>query len=211
MFKDEAEAILDSRQATYGNRVINMEAAATMVEAYLRGVDQREDTTLTGADFAMIMALYKIYRFAVTPDYQDNIDDVEGYLRIVRECMSDQLIEAKTAEDYQRIKRERAIMEHPASGNAEKQAEEAAMNAWEKIHYGIVNEMVERTRNSPTARLFREWAPTDEQVQSTYDQQTGEQLAKTLREGILRERTLAESEAESQVIAEERRIWRQDV
>lgn len=131
MFKDEAKAILDSRQATYGDRVVNMEATASMVEAYLRGVDQRADTTLTGADFAMIMALYKIYRFAVTPDYQDNIDDVEGYLKIVRECMQHRLIPAKTAEEYQRIKKERAMNAHP-SGRAEKDAEEAAMRAWEK-------------------------------------------------------------------------------
>ena len=208
MFKDEAKAILDSRQATYGDRVTNMEAAASMVEAYLLGVDQREDTTLTGADFAMIMALYKIYRFAVTPDYQDNIDDVEGYLKIVRECMGDQLIEAKTAEEYQRIKRERALAEHQASGNAEKRAEEAAMNDWDKKRFGLVDEMLEHSKNSRIAKLFGGEAPVNKQVENTHDQQTGEQIAKTLREGILKERVLAESEAESQRIAEERRIWK---
>ena len=177
MYKDKAKAILDSRHATYGDRVRNMDAAAGMMDAYLAGVDQREDTTLTGADFAMIMVLYKIYRFAVTPDYQDNLDDAEGYLKIVRECLADQLIEAKTAEDYQRIKRERALAEHPASGPTEKEAEEEAMNAWE-----------EQRRLGKFMNQFKAMTNLAEKPSPLTN--------------------LAESEAESQTIMEERRIWR---
>ena len=195
MYKDEAKAILDSREATYGDRVRNMDAAAGMVEAYLVGVDQREDTTLTGADFAMIMVLYKIYRFAVTPDYQDNLDDAEGYLKIVRECLADQLIEAKTAEDYQRIKRERALAEHPASGTTEKKAEEAAMNAWEE----------QRLRGAQN--LFKMQAQ-EQSFKEQQDRIVEERLARGLQEDIQREK--AESEAESQTIMEERRIWRKN-
>ena len=186
MHKDEAKRILDSRHATYGDRVANMDAAAGMVNAYLAGVDQRKDPALTGADFAMIMALYKIYRFAVTPDYQDNIDDIEGYLRIVRECMEGQLIPARTAEEYQEIKRQQVVNAHPAS-NQERLAEEASMESW--FHNVFKNQM------DPTSNM-------DNEV-------LGAKLAEKLKEDIQEER-LRLSEIESQRIAEERRIWRKN-
>ena len=186
MHDDEAKKILDSRHATYGDRVANMDAAAGMVNAYLAGVDQRKDPALTGADFAMIMALYKIYRFAVTPDYQDNIDDIEGYLRIVRECMEGQLIPARTTEEYQEIKRQQAINAHPAS-NPERLAEEASMENW--------YQNVFKNQVNPVQTLDKEILR--------------EELAKKLKEDI-QEETLRLSEIESQRIAEERRIWRKN-
>ena len=186
MYEDEAKKILDSRHATYGDRVTNMDAAAGMVNAYLAGMDQRKDPALTGADFAMIMALYKIYRFAVTPDYQDNIDDIEGYLRIVRECMEGQLIPARTAEEYQEVKRQQAVSAHPAS-NPERLAEEASMESW--FHNVFKNQM-DPTRNMDNEVLR-------------------EELAAKLKEDIQKEK-LRQSESESQRIAEERRIWRKN-
>ena len=185
MHEDDAKKILDSRHATYGDRVANMDAAAGMVNAYLAGVDQRKDPALTGADFAMIMALYKIYRFAVTPDYQDNIDDVEGYLRIVRECMEGQLIPARTAEEYQAIKRQQSINAHPAS-NQERLAEEASMESW-------FNNVFKPSVKPAYAAAM--------------DEAVGAKLAEKLKEDIQKER-LRQSEIESQKIAEERRIWK---
>lgn len=199
---DEAQAILNSREATYGDRVANMDAAAGMVNAYLAGMDQRKDPALTGADFAMIMALYKIYRFAVTPDYQDNIDDIEGYLRIVRECMGDKLIPARTAKEYQEIKRQQVVSAHPAS-NPERLAEEASMESW--FHNVFKNQM-DPTRNMDDEVLRAELAKRLKQ--SWFDNEIlGEELAEKLKEDIQEER-LRLSEVESQRIAEERRIWR---
>ena len=204
MLKDEAKRILDSRHATYGDRVANMDAAAGMVNAYLAGVDQRKDPALTGADFAMIMALYKIYRFAVTPDYQDNIDDIEGYLRIVRECMEGQLISARTAEEYQEIKRQQSINAHPAS-NPERLAEEASMESW--FHNVFKNQM-DPTRDMDNEVLRAELAKRLKQ--SWFDNEIlGEEPAEKLKEDIQEER-LRLSEIESQRIAEERRIWRKN-
>ena len=204
MRKDEAKEILDSRHATYGDRVANMDAAAGMVNAYLAGVDQRKDPALLGADFAMIMALYKIYRFAVTPDYQDNIDDVEGYLRIVRECMEGQLISARTAEEYQAIKRQQSINTHQAS-NQERLAEEASMESW--FHNVFKNQM-DPTRDMDNEVLRAELAKRLKQ--SWFDNEIlGEELDEKLKEDIQEER-LRLSEVESQRIAEERRIWRKN-
>ena len=204
MYKDDAKKILDSRHATYGDRVANMDAAAGMVNAYLAGVDQRKDSALTGADFAMIMALYKIYRFAVTPDYQDNIDDIEGYLRIVRECMEGKLIPARTAEEYQEIKRQQAVSAHPAS-NPERLAEEASMESW---FHNVFKNPMDPTRNMDNEVLRAELA--ERLKQSWFDNVIiGEDLAEKLKEDIQEER-LRLSEVESQRIAEERRIWRKN-
>lgn len=110
MSKDETKALLDSRRATYGDRVKNMEAVADMVNGYMDGVEQRDGTReMTGADFAMSMVLYKAYRFAVTPDYSDNIDDMEGYLQMVRECVGDNMIHARSADEYQQLKQDRKM------------------------------------------------------------------------------------------------------
>ena len=53
------------------------------------------------------MALYKLYRFAVAPDYSDNLDDAEGYLKIVRECVGDNMVHARSADEYQAKKEAR--------------------------------------------------------------------------------------------------------
>ena len=103
MTNEKTKDLLDGRSATYGNRIINMESAAEMVNSYLAGVEQREGKRIIdGADFAMIMVLYKIYRFAVAPNYGDNIDDIEGYTAIARELLGDNLVAAKSAEEYQK-------------------------------------------------------------------------------------------------------------
>ena len=202
MHKDDAKKILDSRHATYGDRVANMDAAAGMVNAYLAGVDQRKDPALTGADFAMIMALYKIYRFAVTPDYQDNIDDIEGYLRIVRECMEGKLIPARTAEEYQEIKRQQSINTHPAS-NQERLAEEASMESW---FHNVFKNPADRVRTVDNEILRAELSKRLKQ--SWFDSEVlGAELAEKLKEDIQKEK-LRLSEIESQRIAEERRIWK---
>ena len=100
--KETTGELLDGRAATYGNRVLNMDAAADMVNAYMDGVEQRSGVReMTGADFAMTMLLYKVYRFAVAPDYGDNIDDIEGYAQIARECVGDNMIYARSAAEYQ--------------------------------------------------------------------------------------------------------------
>ena len=94
--------LLDGRRATYGDRVVNMEAVADMVNGYMDGVEQRSGKReMTGADFAAAMLLYKVYRFGVTPDYSDNIDDIKGYAQIMEECVGDKMVKADSAKEYQ--------------------------------------------------------------------------------------------------------------
>ena len=99
--KDETRKLLDGRASTYGDTTDNAERVAAMWNAYL-GVN-----VITPADMMMMMALYKAYRFKVTPDYADNINDVLGYAQIVKDVQTKVggLIEAETAKEYQAKKR----------------------------------------------------------------------------------------------------------
>jgi len=99
------QELLDGRAATYGDRVKNMDSVSDMVNAYIDGVEQRSGKReITGADFAMIMLMYKTYRFAVAPDYKDNIADIFGYAQIAEECVGLQMISAPSAQEYQAVK-----------------------------------------------------------------------------------------------------------
>ena len=95
--QDETRKLLDGRASTYGDTTDNATRVATMWNAYL-GID-----TITPADMMMMMALYKAYRFKVTPDYSDNINDVLGYAEIVRTVQRETggLIDAETVREYQ--------------------------------------------------------------------------------------------------------------
>ena len=99
--KDETRELLDGRASTYGDTTDNAQRVAQMWNAYL-GVD-----VITGPDMMMMMALYKAFRFKVTPDYADNINDVLGYAQIVKDVQAKTggLIEAETAKEYQAKKR----------------------------------------------------------------------------------------------------------
>ena len=99
--KDETRELLDGRASTYGDTTDNAQRVAQMWNAYL-GVD-----VITGPDMMMMMALYKAFRFKVTPDYADNINDVLGYAQIVKDVQAKTggLVEAETAKEYQAKKR----------------------------------------------------------------------------------------------------------
>lgn len=92
--------MLEGRKSTYGDTTQNAERVAKMWNGYL-GTD-----IITPADMMMMMALYKAYRFKVTPDYSDNINDVLGYAQIVRNVQQDTggLIHAETVREYVDIK-----------------------------------------------------------------------------------------------------------
>ena len=94
--KSDTQVLLDGRRETYGNTVENAERVARMWNGYL-GID-----IITPADMMMMMALYKAYRFKVTPDYSDNINDVLGYAEIVRTVQRETggLIDAETVKEY---------------------------------------------------------------------------------------------------------------
>ena len=94
----DTQGLLDGRESTYGNVVDNAARVANIWNGYL-GTD-----IITPADMMMMMALYKAYRFKVTPDYSDNINDVLGYAEIVRQVQEQTggLIHAETVAEYKK-------------------------------------------------------------------------------------------------------------
>ena len=94
--QDATTELLDGRRSTYGNVTENAERVAMIWNGYLG------TNIITPADMMMMMALYKAYRFKVTPDYSDNINDVLGYAKIVQQVQEETggLIDAETVKEY---------------------------------------------------------------------------------------------------------------
>ena len=92
------EELLAQRQQVYGDRVANMTNVGTMWSGYLRA--RFPDVDITAVDVSLMMAMYKEYRMSVEPSYSDNIDDVDGYMAMARECIGDDLIKARTVDEF---------------------------------------------------------------------------------------------------------------
>lgn len=95
--QDNTDALLASRRTVYGDRKSNMERTAQIWSGLL-GFTVRPEMV------PIMMAAYKALRFEGAPDYSDNIDDIEGWVRMARELVSDRLIQARTVEEYLKIK-----------------------------------------------------------------------------------------------------------
>jgi hypothetical protein len=90
---EEAQNLLDSRLAVYGERVENMTRVAKVFSGIL-GIEVRPDQV------PLLMVGYKTVRASQTPDYEDNIKDVEGYALMFREIIGDDMIPAVNTDEY---------------------------------------------------------------------------------------------------------------
>ena len=90
---EEADFLLAQRQEVYGDRNDNMVRTAMMWSGFL-------GHEIKPWQVPIMMSLYKMYRLGVTPDYSDNIDDVDGWNKMFRELMGEDLIQARTVEEY---------------------------------------------------------------------------------------------------------------
>ena len=90
---NEAQDLLDSRVSVYGERVKNMENVAKVFSGIL-GIEVRPDQV------TLLMMGYKLVRASGTPDYEDNIKDVEGYALMFREMIGDDMIAAVNTDEY---------------------------------------------------------------------------------------------------------------
>jgi hypothetical protein len=107
--KDEAQNLLDSRLAVYGERVENMTRVAQVFSGIL-GVEVRPDQV------PLLMVGYKTVRASQTPDYEDNVKDIEGYAIMFREIIGDDMIAAVNTDEYllEKSRREMKEMEGPS-------------------------------------------------------------------------------------------------
>jgi hypothetical protein len=104
----EAQELLDSRLAVYGERTKNMENVAKVFSGIL-GTEVRPDQV------PLLMVGYKTVRASQTPDYEDNVKDIEGYAIMFREIIGDDMIAAVTTDEYLKEKNRRATQLPPAT------------------------------------------------------------------------------------------------
>jgi len=87
------EALLAQRQSTYGDRVENMVRVAQIWSGIL-------GTEVQPVQVPLMMAGYKMYRASITPDYSDNMDDIDGYIAIAREVVGPAMVDARSVQEY---------------------------------------------------------------------------------------------------------------
>lgn len=85
--------VIDGRISVYGEPVEGMARAAQIWSGIL-------GTEVNATDVALCLIGYKLMRAAITPDYSDNADDIEGYLDIFRKIVGDDMIVARNVADY---------------------------------------------------------------------------------------------------------------
>ena len=90
---DSTADLLGSRREVYGDRIENMENTAKIWSGFLRHEIQAWQVPV-------MMALYKIYRMSHAHDYSDNIDDAKGWLKMFEEIVGDDMVMARTVEEY---------------------------------------------------------------------------------------------------------------
>lgn len=103
---EEAQELLDSRLAVYGERVKNMQDVAKVFSGIL-GTEVRPDQV------PLLMVGYKTVRASKTPDYEDNVKDIEGYALMFREIIGDDMIAAVNTDEYllEKSRRQLAVEE----------------------------------------------------------------------------------------------------
>lgn len=98
--KNIGNEIVDERASVYGPPEESFARIAQAWSAIL-GIEVRADQV------PLCMIALKLVRASETPDYSDNIDDVEGYADIFRKVVGDQMIQARTATEYYMLRAHR--------------------------------------------------------------------------------------------------------
>lgn len=56
--------------------------------------------TVRPVDVPLMMAGMKLVRAQNTPDYSDNVDDIDGYIEIARKVVGEDMILARSVQEY---------------------------------------------------------------------------------------------------------------
>ena len=95
--------VIDGRRGVYGEPRENFGRVA-QVWSGIAGAE------ITAEMVPLMLIGYKAVRAAITPDYSDNSDDIEGYLDIFREIVGEDMIHARSVSEYLAKREER---DHP--------------------------------------------------------------------------------------------------
>lgn len=87
------DEVIEERRAVYGEPIDTFPRVAQIWSGIL-------GHEVNPVDVPLMLIGYKLLRAAVTPDYSDNSDDVEGYLAIFRELVGPDMIKARSVDEY---------------------------------------------------------------------------------------------------------------
>ena len=90
---DTLAEVIDERVRVYGDPVVTFSQIA-MVWSGILGVD------VLATDVPLCLMGMKMVRTTQAPDYSDNTDDVEGYLDIFRKIVGEDMIHARSVDEY---------------------------------------------------------------------------------------------------------------
>lgn len=93
MSNDVTDEVVEKRREVYGDVVPSF---ARVAEVWSGIIGHH----INPADVPLMMIGLKLVRTQITPDYSDNSDDVDGYLHIFREIVGDDMIHARTVDQY---------------------------------------------------------------------------------------------------------------
>lgn len=85
--------VIDRRVQVYGDPVIGFAEIAAAWSVYL-------GHTVQAHEVPMMFILMKIIRSKTSPDYSDHSDDIEGYLDIFRKVIGEDMVKARTVNEY---------------------------------------------------------------------------------------------------------------
>lgn len=85
--------MIDRRIQVYGNPLETFVRVAQVWSGIL-------GHTVQAVDVPLMMVGYKLVRAEVMPDYSDNSDDVDGYMDIFRTLVGDDMIHARSVEEF---------------------------------------------------------------------------------------------------------------
>ena len=85
--------VIDRRRQVYGEPRETFPRVAQIWSGLL-------GTEVQAWQVPLLMAAYKMLRTSVMPEYSDNSDDIDGYMDIFRELMGDDMIAARSVEEF---------------------------------------------------------------------------------------------------------------
>lgn len=90
---DLTNELIDGRRSVYGQPTDTFARMAQMISGLLGHDVQPWQVPL-------IMIITKMVRTNQCPTYSDNSDDIDGYMAIFRELIGDDMVQARTVDEY---------------------------------------------------------------------------------------------------------------
>ena len=87
------EEVVDGRDSVYGDPVETFARIAQVWSGIL-------GHTINATDVPLCLIGLKLIRTVEAPNYSDNSDDIEGYLDIFRKLVGEDMIQARSVDEY---------------------------------------------------------------------------------------------------------------